>query len=91
MENPEQGIGIDQRRAVLQREIARYVGDGFHVVSQTDTTAQLVKPKSFSCLLAVLGLLLFVLGLVIYLIYFASRKDKTVYLEVDANGKVTRR
>ena len=88
MENSQQELSIEQRKDILQREIAKYARKGFQVVSQTDTTAQLIKPKSFSCLLAVLLLLIVLLPLVIYLIYYASKIDEAVYLEVDARGGV---
>lgn len=40
----------DRQRQRLQTEINRYVGRGFRVLNQTDTTAQLVKSKKFSLL-----------------------------------------
>ena len=89
MENSQQELSIEQRKDILHREIAKYVRKGFQVVLQTDTTAQLIKPKSFSCLLAVLLLLIFLLPLIIYMIYYASKKDETVYLAVDARGGVS--
>ena len=81
-------LTIEQRRAILQQEINKYVKQDYRVVSQTDTTAQLVRPKKFSCLIAVLALLVVVIGFIIYLIYYASKKDDQIYIEVDENGKV---
>lgn len=72
-----------QRRDILQKEIDRYVRQHYQVLSQTDTTAQLVKSKSFSkwgCLL-----------LFVSLPRYWLTKDKTVYLSVDAEGKLHKR
>ena len=80
---------IESRRAALQARINHYLSQGYRVVSQTDTTAQLVRPKSFSCLIAALSFLLLVVGFILYLIYYASKKDDTVYLSVDEYGSVS--
>lgn len=82
------GLSIELRKNILANEIQKYIKDGFRVQSQTDTTAQLVKPKRLSCLLAVILLLLMVLPFLIYIIWFAAQKDEQVYIEVDENGKV---
>src|SRR6185437_8101191 len=70
-------------RVALQAEIDRYVRQGYRVVSQTDTAAQLVKPKTFSFFWAVVGFL------VLYVLYYLSKHDRVVYLTVDATGKVS--
>lgn len=85
------GKTIEERRSVLQREITSYVRQGYRVVSQTDTTAQLVKPKNFSLLWALLWFFLFGIGLVVYLVYYWSKRDLAVYLEVDEQGRVKKR
>jgi hypothetical protein len=74
-----------EQRAVLQREIHRFIQQGYRVVSQTDTTAQLVKPKRFSLLWFFLLLGLF------YIPFYLFARDKTVYLTVDPLGRLTRR
>ena len=84
-------MDIQQRRDILQREIAAYVKRGFVVQSQTDTTAQLVKRKKFSFLWALLWFLLAGVGLVVYLIWYAAKRDQSVYLSVDEVGRVSRR
>lgn len=81
----------DQRRAILDREIASYVKKGYRVLSQTESSAQLVRPKRFNLLLAVLLLILMVLPFVIYLLMYLAARDKTVYITVDTQGRVTRR
>lgn len=82
---------LDKRREALQREIRKYLGQGYHVVSQSDTTAQLVKPKTFSLLWALIWLLCFGVGLIVYLLYYWSKKDTNVYLEVDNFGNVRKK
>lgn len=82
------------RRAALQNSIATYLAQGYRVVSQTDTTAQLVKPKQFSCLLAAIGAALFWTGfgllfLVGYVIYYLASKDQQIYIMVDEYGTVS--
>ena len=79
---------LDQHVAILERKIAEYINKGFRLQSRSDTTAQLIKPKKFSFLLAALGLLFWGLGLILYLLYFWSRKDQVVFLQVDAQGKI---
>jgi hypothetical protein len=74
----------------LQKEINRYVNQGYRVVSQTETTAQLIRPKQFSCLFASLWFLLFGVGLLFYLFYYWSKKDDTIYLQL-VNGRVIRK
>ena len=86
-------VSIEQRRAALQGEIARYVKHGYRVVSEGETSAQLVKPKRVSCLwvtiMLVLSLLLVgLLLLLIYFLWYATQKDEQVYLTVDEQGKV---
>lgn len=72
----------------LQKEIQRYVKQGYQVISQTSTSAQLVKPKKFSCLIASLSFLLVGIGLIFYLFWYASQKDTILYLQVDESGRV---
>ena len=58
-------LTTDERCAILDKAVQRYVKQGFRVVSRTDTTAQLVKPKSFGCLWILLALL--TLGLALWI------------------------
>lgn len=83
---------MEQVHPLLAQEIQRYIKRGYRVVSQTETTAQLVKPKQFGCLTATL-LTVFTLGifLLFYLFYYASKQDETIYLTVvDNKIKMTR-
>lgn len=80
-----QGTDYQQIHPALQKEINRYLKRGFRVVAQTPTTAQLVKPKQFSCLIATIATLLAILPLLIYLFWYAAQKDETVYLRMDGD------
>jgi len=81
-------LTIEERAEILQIEINRYLQRGFKVLSQTQTTAQLMKPKKFSCLLATLGLLLLGVGFLIYIFYYASQKDTQLYIQVLDDGTI---
>jgi hypothetical protein len=87
---PEQLLTGEQREEILQREITHYRRRGFNVISQTQTSVSLLKPKKFSLLVALLTLIFGVgIGLLVYIIYFIGiKKDETVYLNVDEHGKV---
>ena len=82
---------LEERKHILTQEIAKYSKKGWHVVSQTDTTAQLLKPKRFSFLWAVLWTFVFGVGLLIYLFYHWAKKEQTLYLTVDENGHLHRK
>lgn len=84
-------LSLESRRAALDQELGQWSRRGYRVVSRTDTTAQLVKPKRFSCLWATLWFLVFGVGFLIYLFYYAGKKDSVIYLEVDPLGRVLAR
>ena len=75
---------VNQYPHDLKAQIKFLVNRGYTVVSQTDKTAQLIKKKHFSFLIAILGLLLWGVGLIIYIIYYISKKDETIYLDLEA-------
>jgi hypothetical protein len=83
-------LSIAERKALLDAEVTRYVRRGFRVQSRTDTTAQLVKPKKFSLFWAGIWLLCAVFPFIVYLLWYAAKRDTQVYLQVDEQGKVTR-
>jgi hypothetical protein len=56
--------------------------------ARTQTTAQLVKPKKFSFIWALVWFLLFGIGLIVYLLYYWGKRDQTVYLAVDERGNI---
>lgn len=81
-------VAQSERARLLEEEISEYMRHGFFVRHRTDTTAQLLKPKKFSFLWALLWLLLFGVGIVVYLIYYAAKRDEGRYVEVDEYGAV---
>ena len=60
------------------------------VLSRTNTSAQLVKPKKFNFLIALICLVLAVLPFILYLLWYIAAKDSTVYITVDDYGKISR-
>lgn len=84
---PDPTVAKNQRK--IQKLIAYYAQRGYKVVSQTDTTVQLTKEKSFSCLLAVLLLLLWVVPFFLYLILYASKKEERLLITLNPDGSTT--
>ena len=68
--------------SAFETAIANYSASGFLLVSKTDTTALLRKPKQFNVLLALLGALLCLVGFVVYVIYFAAQQDEVVEIRL---------
>jgi type VI protein secretion system component VasF len=80
---------LETRRAALQQRISYYVRHQYRVLSQTDTTAQLVKPKRFSLIWAIIWLILAVLPFLFYVGYHVFlKRESQVYLTVDEQGRV---
>ena len=77
-----------ERVAALDEEVATYAREGFSLRQRTATTAQLVKPKRFSFLWALVWFLMLGVGLVVYLLYYAAKRDEGRYVEVDEYGAV---
>jgi len=77
-----------ERTRELEEEIAQYMRDGFFVRQRTAYTAQLLRPKRFSFIWALLWFLVFGIGIVVYLIYYAAKQDEGRYVEVDEYGAV---
>lgn len=76
------------RSAPLQQTIESYLRDGFRVISQTDTSAQLIKPRRYDPKWGCLGFLTFGVFWVIGLLVFLLQKDQLVYLSLDASGQI---
>lgn len=77
--------------APLHREVIRHINNGYRILAQTESTAQLVKPKRFSfgwfLLLALFG----VFPGILYIAWYASKQDNVVYLWYDdSSGTVQR-
>lgn len=81
-------LSLDQRSAALDAAIRQYIAAGFRVASQTPVSAQLVRPKQFSCAIATLSLLVFGVGVLVYLFYYAALRDDVYFLTVDESGSV---
>jgi hypothetical protein len=68
--------------SAFETAIANYSARGFLLVSKTDTTALLRKPKQFNVLLAILGALLCLVGFIVYVLYFAAQQDEVVEIRL---------
>jgi len=73
----------------LQRNVASLVSDGYRVQTETQTSAQLLKPKKFSLVLFVIGLLLLGVPGLLYLAWYVAKQDKLAYLWIE-DGQVRR-
>jgi uncharacterized BrkB/YihY/UPF0761 family membrane protein len=81
-------LSVQERSNILDDQVRNYVHGGYRVVSRTPTAAQLVRPKNFSFLWALLWFLFFGIGILVYVAYYLAKSDQTVYLEVDDAGKI---
>lgn len=77
------------RKTLLENTIDYFVRQGFLVYSQTEDSVQLVRPKRFSFLLALIFLLLYGFPLLLYVLYYLSRNDEALYIRVDGQGTIT--
>jgi uncharacterized membrane protein YccF (DUF307 family) len=68
-------VPLEERSAILDAAVMKYARIGYEVRSRTQTTAQLVKPKTFSFIWALVWFLLFGIGLIVYLLYYWSERD----------------
>lgn len=87
--NPLVRLSEEQREAILEKQIQNFAKKGFRVLSQTKTTAQLVKPKQFNAIGAFVLLVLFILPLVIYVLSYLGEQDQQLHLAVDRKGAVS--
>lgn len=81
-------ISAEDRQAALQSAIRVHLAQGYHVVSQTDFGAQLLRPKRIHPLFAAAMLLLVGFGWVFLIVYYMTLRDTVLYLEVDDAGRV---
>jgi len=79
-------LPLAQRKIILDHAVTRYIKQGYRVISQSDTTAQLVKPKRFGCGWVLLSLFSFGIAIIFYLMV----KERSIYLEVTQDGRVKR-
>jgi hypothetical protein len=80
-------LSLPERKQILQNEMRRWLRFGYRVMSQTDTTAQMVRPHQFSFLLALI-LVFTLIGFVIYLLWYLTRRDESAFLEVTETGEI---
>lgn len=73
-------------RRRLEEAVVTFQQQGYRITSRTDTTVQLVKPKTFSFWAAAAWFLLWGVGLVLYLFYYWSKRDATVLLTLEQFG-----
>lgn len=66
----------------LEMAIANYSSRGYLLVNKTETSATLRKPKEFNVVIAILGFLFCVVGLVIYAIVYSMQSDQVVEISV---------
>lgn len=81
-------LTVEQRAAILDDQIERFAWDGWRVLHRTPTTAQLTHAKRISIGAAIFWALFLLVGLLIYLLVFLSRRDPIVRLIVREDGKV---
>lgn len=67
----------------LKAQVRYLISTGYLVINQTSTTAQLNRQKSFSCLFATLSFFFFGIGFFIYLFYYLSKRDDSIYLDTE--------
>lgn len=73
---------INKHPKDLKAQIKELTSKGYVVTVQDTTTAQLVRRKQFSCLVATLSFFFFGIGFFIYLFYFLAQRDETIYLDL---------
>lgn len=90
--SPTDVVRLTEQGKVLENAVARYQQQGWILISNTSRTAQLRKPKKFSWvwffIWLVVGIVAIALPVIIYLIYYAVKKDETVTLSVNEAGEL---
>jgi hypothetical protein len=69
-------------RAALDQTITGYIAQGFTVQNRGEDFAVLFKKKEFSVLWAVVGFLVCIIPLLIYLIIYATQKDRLIEIRI---------
>jgi hypothetical protein len=77
-----------ERSDMLDDQLERFARDGWRVVRRSPTTAVITRPKRFSVGTAIFSALFLLIGLVIYLVVFAARRDPISRLIVGEDGRV---
>lgn len=66
----------------LESRIPGYISQGYTVANRSTDSVILVKKKSFSMLMAVIGFFLAVLPLLVYIVIYMLQSDKMVEIRV---------
>lgn len=77
---------IEERKAILDKDIFRHGNHGWRVASRTDTKCLLVRDKKAKGCLFIFLLLLFIVPGIIYLFMYKGRSSLTI--EVTEEGRV---
>jgi hypothetical protein len=86
-----QTLSLDERRSILQGVLRSDTQNGWQVISQTDTTAQLKKGKHTSHLLhLILTIVTLGLWLLVWIPLAIFGGEKQRYVQVDEWGNVVR-
>lgn len=87
---PETSLQSAAKRVILKEAIVNYVNQGWVVMNQNEEMAQLQKPKKFNWGLFIFwcAISFFIIGGLglLYLIYYAVKKDELVTLSVSEDG-----
>ena len=87
----QQPLSLEERRQILQRIIGGDTQNGWRVLSQTDTTAQLEKGKNTSHGLHIfLSIITVGLWVPVWIIIAVTTGRKQRYVQVDDYGNVRR-
>lgn len=77
-----------RRGAILDDQIERFAALGWRLATRTPMAAQMVKPKQFSAVAAILWLLVCGVGVLVYLFLYLAQQDQMVMLTVREDGQV---
>jgi rubredoxin len=77
-----------ERATLLDDQIERFAWGGWRLTTRTPTTAQLVKPKQFSAVAAILWFLVCGVGVLVYLFLYLAQQDEMVILTIREQGQV---
>ncbi|WAB09844.1 membrane protein [Streptomyces phage TagePhighter] len=87
----EEAVSVESRKRSMANAVQKEVVAGFHVESQTDTNAVLVKGKPTNHVLhLILTLVTFGLWSIVWIIMAVANKETRVMLQVDEYGQILR-
>lgn len=73
----------------FENTIQFYLKQGFRVTVTTQNETHLLKSKEFSYLIALLGLFLFFIGFIVYMLIYLCEKNESVKILIGPDGKVS--